>query len=115
MKRILWVSRHPVLPSQLNALRKLFGEVSVDIFLQHLPYLSAEEIVNHIKAGGYDEVVVVAPLSVIAKLCELGVKPLWAEMEQVPPELSETQVNGRFYRFKRFRRIKEIKIEYEDF
>ncbi|MBO3801787.1 MAG: hypothetical protein JTT12_05665 [Candidatus Brockarchaeota archaeon] len=121
MKRILWVSRHPVLASQLKALKELFGDVSVDILFQRsnaqylIQYLSAEDIVASMKEGEYDEVVVVAPLSVIAKLCELGVKPLWAEMEQVPPEQAETEANGRYYRFKRFRRIKGIKIEFEDF
>jgi hypothetical protein len=65
--------------------------------------------------------VVVAPLSVIAALCERGIKPLWAEMELVPgpDHAAEVRVNrkdGRVdhYRFVRFRRISGVRIEYED-
>jgi hypothetical protein len=51
---------------------------------------------------------------VIAKVSEMGVKPLWAEMEIVPKEKAEVEASGRYFRFKRFRRIKGIKIEFED-
>ena len=58
---------------------------------------------------------VVAPLSVIARLCELGLKPLWAEMKQVRSwEEADLLYRGRFYRFVRFRRIKAVKLEFEE-
>jgi len=113
MKRILWLSQHRPLPRQVEELKHLFGDVEV---LQDInSFANAEEIVRRYKAGGYDDVVVVAPLSVIARLCELGLKPLWAEMKQVRSwEEADLLYRGRFYRFVRFRRIKAVKLEFEE-
>src|SRR3990167_9878459 len=103
MKRILWLSQHRPLSRQIAELRRIFGEVEV---LQDVnPFSSAEDIVQRVRDGGYDETVVVAPLSVIAKLCELGLRPLWAEMEQMQNRRdAEVSVRGRHYRFLKFRR-----------
>ena len=111
-KRILWVSKHAPLPSQLRELRRLFGDV--EVVMDPNPFDGAEDIVRRFRSGRFDEMVVVAPLSVIAKLCELGIKPLWAQMEVVGPEEAEVEVRGRYYRFERFRRIKGVKIEFEE-
>jgi len=113
MKRILWLSQHRSLARQIAELRRIFGEVEV---LQDVnPFSSAEDIIQRVRGGGYDETVVVAPLSVIAKLCELGLRPLWAEMEQVQRR-SEAEVvaRGRFYRFQKFRRITAVRLEFEE-
>jgi len=111
MIRILWVSRHEPLPSQEAALKERFGEI--EIHRDPRPFSSAEDIYDRFRRGGYDEMVVVAPLSVIAKLCELGIRPLWAEMKVVhDPSEAEVQASGRLYRFVRFRRILGVKIEY---
>jgi len=111
--RILWVSRHKPLPSQREWLEKRFGRV--EIYQDPNPFDSAEDILARFKRGHYDEMVVVAPLSVIARLTELGVKPLWAEMRVVSsPEEAEVEASGRLYRFERFRRIKAVRIEFEE-
>jgi hypothetical protein len=116
MKKILWLSRHRPLPAQIAELERLFGHVAVTIDPQ--PFSSAEEIVARFRAGGYDEMVVVAPLSVIARLTEMGIKPLWAEMKQISgPGLDpsrEVEANGRWYRFERFRRIAKVQIVFDD-
>ena len=58
---------------------------------------------------------IVAPLSVCAQIINYGIRPLWAEMEQVQdPALAETSARGRCYRFVRFRRMVEIRIEFEE-
>ncbi|OHA09205.1 MAG: hypothetical protein A3B37_01555 [Candidatus Sungbacteria bacterium RIFCSPLOWO2_01_FULL_59_16] len=113
MKRILWLSQHRPLSRQIAELRWIFGEVEV---LQDVnPFSSAEDIVQRVRDGGYDETVVVAPLSVIAKLCELGLRPLWAEMEQVVRRgEADVAARGRFYRFVKFRRIKAVRLEFEE-
>lgn len=111
-KKILWLSRHPWLPRQLEELRRLFGEI--ELVQDPKPFSNAEEIFQRFKEGGFAEIVVVAPLSVIAKLCDLGLKPLWAEMEVVEKEQAEVEAQGRFYRFVRFRRIKAVKLEFEE-
>jgi hypothetical protein len=112
MKKILWISRHKPLPSQILELAKIFGEVK--IIQDSQPFSGADEIVKRFKDGKFDEMVVVAPLSVIAKLTEKGIKPLWAEMRQVPEKEAEVIVSGRGYRFVKFRRIKTVKIEFEE-
>ena len=63
MKRILWVSQHQMHPSQLGALRRLFG---ADVRVEHdpQPFDNAETIIRRVKSGGYDDCIVVAPFSV---------------------------------------------------
>jgi hypothetical protein len=116
MMKILWLSRHRPLPAQIAELERLFGHAEVTI--DPKPFSSAEEIVARFRAGGYDEIVVVAPLSVIARLTEMGIRPLWAEMKQIPspsPDPSrEVEANGRWYRFERFRRIVNVQIVFDD-
>lgn len=113
MKKVIWFSRHPVLPTQVAELKRLFGD-DVQIVTDPRPFDSAEDIVRRFRAAGGDEMVVVAPLSVLGRLCDLGIKPLWAEMEQVPPEQAEVTAAGRHYRFVRFRRVKRLVLEFEE-
>ena len=112
MLKILWLSQHDPLPSQIAVLKQKFGEIKV--IQDPRPFSSAEDIVGRFRKGGYDDIVVVAPLSVIAKLVELGIKPLWAQMDQVPVSESEVSAKGRGYRFNRFRRIKALYLEFEE-
>jgi hypothetical protein len=112
MKKILWMSRHPWLKSQERELKRIFGEIKIEQIAT--PFKSAEEIVKIFEQGNYDEMVIVAPLSVVAKICEMGIKPLWAEMETVPPEEAEVEEGGRYYRFKGFKRIKGVRVEFEE-
>jgi hypothetical protein len=117
MKKIGWISRHLPLHAQFSELERIFGPVQVEV--DPRPFDSAEKIVERIKERGYDEVVVVAPLSVIQRLVDLGVRPLWAQMHvidppQVPDPAREVCEKGRWYRFDRFRRIVGIKIEFEE-
>ena len=97
--KILWVSRHKVLSSQKRELRSIYSD-DVDIRVYSKVFKDVKEIVNYYKRNKFDDIVIVAPLSVIKKMCELGIKPLWAEMHK-----------GRFIKFKR---ITDIKIEYEE-
>lgn len=110
-KKILWLSQHKPLLRQRKELEKLFGEV---IILQNVnPFTNAKDIVRRYRTGGYDDLVVVAPLSVIERLCQMGLRPLWAEMEQVQNDGSvEVTVRNRFYRFVEFKRIKAVRLEF---
>lgn len=111
--KILWLSRHEPLSVQADWLKRYFGSVEVSRDVN--PFTSAEEIQKRYVEGGYDDLVVVAPLSVIARLTELGIKPLWAEMRQVQSRSeADLEYRGRFYRFETFRRIKAVKMEFED-
>lgn len=116
MLKILWVSRHEPVRSQIEWLRRKFGEVQID--QDPRPFDSAEDIVKRYKDGAYDDMVVVAPLSVIAKLLERRIYPLWAEMDEVGKMDAEVTVEGRqgkrYYKFNRFRRIKGITMTFEE-
>lgn len=87
-KRIVWFSRHEPLESQIKELKRLFGE-ETEIIQDPKPFSSAEEVAKRYKEMGGDDMVVVAPLSVLGKLCQLGIKPLWADMEVVDPKNAE--------------------------
>lgn len=112
-KRILWLSRHDPTESQVEELKRIYGN---DVLIEKdpRPFSSAEDIVLRFKNGKYDDLVVIAPLSVLGRLCELGIKPLWADMEVVPDEEAEVIASGRGYRFIRFKRIKRLKLEFEE-
>jgi len=71
--KILWQSQHAPLQKQLDSLRRHFGDV--EVHQDENPFSNAEQVLHHVKREGYDELVIVAPLSVIAKLCELGLRP----------------------------------------
>lgn len=111
--KIKWLSRHKALESQRRELENLFGEI---LLLQDSnPFSNAREILKRFREGGFDEIVAVAPLSVIAHLTELGIKPLWAEMKQVQNDGSaEVVTKDRYYRFVCFKRIKSIRMEFEE-
>jgi len=111
--KILWVSRHPPLKSQILALKARFGE-GVEVIQDPNPFSGAEDIASRFKSGGFDDLVVVAPLSVIAHLVQLGLHPIWAEMEQVPESQAEVVTTGRGYRFLRFSRIKRVALQFEE-
>lgn len=120
MKRILWISRHEPLESQRKYLQGAFGE-DCTISRDSNPFSSAEEVVK--RAKDYDEMVLIAPLSVVRKVVELGIKPLWSEMEPATKETSEVQVQGRreriqnkarYYKFIKFRRVESVKLEFSE-
>lgn len=113
MKRILWVSRHPMHGVQMGALRRMFGE-DVKVVEDARPFDSAEKIVERVRQGGYDDVIVVAPYSVLARMVDLGLRPLWSEAEIVEPARADWNVRDRYYRFIRFRRVRRLVMEFDE-
>lgn len=114
MKRILWVSRHEMDPVQLGALKRLFGD-DVQVISDPRPFDNAETIVKRVRDGGYDDCIVVAPYSVLAKMVDLGLRPLWSEAEQVKDQAqSDWSVRDRHFRFLRFKRVKGLVLNLED-
>ena len=117
MKEILWLSRHRPLPRQYAELRRLFGEVLVHHDAD--AFASAEDIKKRFDKGGYDDIVVVAPLWVIAHLLNLGIKPLYAQMDEVKTaagaEVTVRRLDGlHYFRFNRFRRLIEVELKFEE-
>ena len=114
-KKILWMSRHTPGVSQLTALRQMFGH-DVVVEQEARPFDDARQIARRYRGGGYDDLVVVAPLSVLAVLCTEGLKPLWSEAaeENDPTKIEFRGARGQGYRFVRFRRVKRVALEFED-
>ena len=112
--KILWMSRHRPLSSQVVELKHHFGE-GVVVEQDPRPFDNAEVVARRFKEGGFDDMVVVAPLSVIDHLCRMGLKPLWAEMiEETDPRKIEVRARNTGYRFSRFRRVKSVRLEFEE-
>ena len=131
---VLWVSRHPPLPAQLEELERKLGGVVVYQLSGTIP--NAEYVVEKAKELNAKYIVPVLPLSMIARLSELsrreGFTVLWAEMQQVKilssepkpgkdydPE-SETYIKGiegtyKIMRFVRFHKIRAVRLELEPF
>jgi hypothetical protein len=136
-KRIVWFSRNEPLPSQIAELKRLYGE-DCEVLKDQKPLSSAEDVVRRFRMNEGDEMVTVAPMSVIKEICKLGVEPLWAEMEQITDPwnrddvemitglhksndhiVSQIQRGGaaiRGLKFLRYRKIKDILMVWnEDF
>lgn len=111
MKKILWLSRHEILPAQRKELERIFGDIEI---IKHSEKVENDEhVINLIKKYNADEIVAVLPLSIIARIVERGIKPIFAKMDVVDDDFdSERDVihAGRHYRFSHFERIEQIKI-----
>jgi hypothetical protein len=115
--KILWVSPYPIYKSQRKTLQKMYGN---DVEVLKYPTEierpeQAEEVARKFREGNYDDIVVIAPSSVISRLLELGVKPLWAQEEVVEnleraDRVDEASSTG--YRFLRFKRVLEEIFKY---
>ena len=114
--RIAWLSRHAPTPSQRAELTRLFGAHTLDV--DPSPFADAEEVARRIRRTGAAEVVCVAPLSVLQKLLEFGIRPLTAKLEACDPaaaEIVSQNRNGtRYLRFSHFRRLESIDMRYSE-
>jgi len=108
VRRILWISRHPPLPKEVEALEKAFGKVQV--FQYASSVRDADHVIRLVEQYGADEVVTILPLSIIMRLCERGLHPIWPECVQVNGEEYDfvDEGSGRKYKFIRFVRVKKV-------
>lgn len=115
---IVWFSQHVPLGSQIDLIRLKWGKDAI-IIQDTRSFDSAVDVVKRFKANQGDEMVIVAPMSVIGEVLKLGIEPIRAEMEQIPtppaPDFHwEVRVGARWYRFtNRFSRIKRLVFETE--
>ena len=113
-KKVMWMSRHAPTKSQIVELNRLFpGHV---LCVDPRPFSSADDIVARFRAEGADEMVVVAPLTVVRAIIRAGVRPILAEMQQVPCHEPGVEVRTagrktRCYRFVRFQYCDNITLE----
>ncbi|MAF25863.1 hypothetical protein CL634_09860 [bacterium] len=115
MAKILWMSRHKPHRGQIETLRNMFGGDTV-VEEESQPFDDARQIAKRYREGNYDDMVIVAPLSVIAVLCKEGIRMLWSEAreENNPSKIEFRGARGQGFRFIRFRRIKRVALEFED-
>jgi hypothetical protein len=120
MKKIIWYSQHDPLPVQIAELERLFGEVEIDHQGQRMD--DVNNIIRYFRQSSAVEIVVVAPLSVIGKICEAGIRPLWADMTEVDPAGADVVIQKRRqgqsvnvgYKFQGFKRVVRLALEFED-
>lgn len=116
-KTIVWMSRHAPLASQLAELERLFPKH--DLILDKRPFSSAAQIIRRFRTVGGDEMVVVAPWSVVRELIKLGVRPIYAEMKQTTAAQAESTVlvgkskRKRHYKFIRFVYCTDVSLTLE--
>jgi hypothetical protein len=89
MKNIGWFSRNVPLPAQLRELEQKLGKCTV---IEHKQMFgSAADVIALAKKWKVEHAVIVAPMSMIAKVVEVkdtGVVWLWARMDPVHPDRS---------------------------
>ena len=114
-KRILWMSRHKPHPRQIGVLHDMYGADAI-IDQEPRPFDDARWIAQRFRDGNYDEMVIVAPLSVIQILCNEKIPMLWSEaiQEDDPDKIEFLGARGQGFRFVCFRRIKRVALEFED-
>lgn len=114
-KKILWMSRHEPHRRQIETLRNMFGGDTI-VEQEPRPFDDARQIAKRYRDGGFDDMVIVAPLSVIQVLCNEGIRMLWSEAveENDPAKIEFRGARGQGFRFIRFRRIKRVALEFED-
>ena len=122
MRKILWVSKNTPLDSQIKYLKDIFGE-DCEITLDGNPFSSAHDIAKRFEKGSYDEIVLIAPISVCRILTDMGYRPLWSEMSRTSKKDSEISVSGmsdrvtgvtRHYRFIKFKRLEAVDLIFSD-
>ena len=112
--KISWISQHDPTPSQRAELTRLFGPHA--LIMDVSPFADAADIARRIRKTCADEVVCIAPLSVLQKLTSFGIRPLNATMDRCEPEEAEVVAGNppRHYKFKKFRRLMGIEMSYEE-
>jgi hypothetical protein len=122
---ILWISRHPPLRIQRKVLKELFGDISFTLW--ETGVRDAEHAIELKKMFDADEIVTILPLTIVQKLCELGIYPLYPEMKLIHdnckvegcvefnPDTDYIDFNAKkHWRFSRFVRVKDVKMICEE-
>lgn len=110
---IVWMSQHSPLPSQKAALQSLFP--SHTLLVEARPFDGIDDIIDRFHLANGDEMVVVAPLTVVRELVRRGIHPIYAEMKKVACKgIHEVKIGKRCFQFIRFQRVRDVKLELED-
>lgn len=114
-KKIIWMSRHAPTLSQLRELDRLFPGHNLQF--DPASFSGADDIVARFRANKGDEMVVVAPWTVIRAITKRGIQPIYAEMKQVPCHRGSHEVSigegkrRRCYEFVKFYHCASVKLD----
>lgn len=78
---------------------------------------SVDAIISRFRAANADELVLVAPWTLIRRLIKHGVKPIYAQMQQIPCRRADVEVTlgspkrPRCYRFVQFMRCENVSLQ----
>lgn len=81
MKNILWLSRHSANNKQIKELEEVFND-TVDIIKVSATIQTPREVKDLMAKFKCDDVVAVLPLSMLAKMTNIGIRPLRAVMSR---------------------------------
>lgn len=98
-------------PRQIEALKRLYGD---DVEIIHDAYYNREldVLINRIYETKCDDIVLVAPFTVIKLLCERGIYPLFAVMKKTTADKAELTRFGKHIMFSHYVRVKAIRMEH---
>ena len=125
MFNILWVSQHPPLEIQVEWLRNKLGKVNIveaefDKCSWNKKFTGANEILKMFRERDkngirkYDELFLVAPLSVMRVILQHGVQPIRTQLKKVDVSESNVTLKNGHYKFTEFKRVTAITIHQED-
>lgn len=110
MKHILWVSRHPPTPEQIEELGTIMSDPNL-VFTRHDKSVEKhEELLEIYTRGKFDDMVVTLPIELIGKLCRAGIRPIRTVHVMTG---YENGTNMRLYKFLRFERIHAVTVKRE--
>ncbi|SRR6266576_334207 len=108
---IMWMSQHTPTLRQKEELERLFpGHI---LLVDPRPFDGVDDILARYKLAQADEMVVVAPLTVMRALVRQGLHPIYAEMRSCSPKspLAEVYVGQRAYHFVAFHRVDAVTLK----
>lgn len=115
--KVLWVSQHKPLTSQIVALsKKVPEEDKITLVPMDRPVSSVEEIVKEFLGGNYDDMIVIKPLSMVQVLTFWNISPWVPKMERVHRRDDAEVINGSgvMSRFVKFIRVKAVRLEEDE-
>lgn len=124
MKKILWVSKHQPLKSQVDELKRLFGD-DVYIRIYTKSFNHAAQITSVYREGYYDDMVLIAPLSLVRVITSFGIKPLYSQMQELNADDPRVEIvinslkerlqnHPRYMKFLKFKRVERLEMVFSE-
>lgn len=108
-QKILWISRHSPCKSELVELYKMYPQAEVTYIKEKV----SAEFISEI-GKNYDDIICIVPLSVLRKLVENGIHPLFPQTVEVNDDNYDFVYRGKKYKFVAFRRVKDVQLIFEE-